>query len=282
MATSQKKKNYIPATDAAFAAWVQNFQLYLGGAGLTAAPSAYTAADATAWTAQYATEYATWTAAYAAWLDDGNRGKNVVEAKKNARAVLERQIRAVVRDIQGAVTDDFRDTPANLTTDVGVLNHLGLTVPVWMNANLDSGRHPTKPPSVPPDFDVESGPPGILRVNWHNPESMPPGERTGVSRKAKPRGVTSVQVAVEIAVRTARGMQSATIVKNLARTPGYVDVGSRYAGLTVKVKGRYVGTKDQVGPWSTEMYFVVPGEPSLANIEASDGGVGSPLVARPQ
>jgi hypothetical protein len=208
---------YIPAKDALFASWSQNFSDVI-----EADPGLYglQAADAVA----IASVNDTFQAAYTLAIDPGTRTKVTVAAKdlaRNQAKVLERSYAQIIQANVG-VTQDAKTAA-------------GLTV-------RDVTRTPIPAPATNPIAALAGGQPLNILIRWHD-------VNTPLSR-AKPYGVMALEI---YAATSATVISDPTMLpfKGLdTRNPLTITFSASDANKTAYMAFRYVTRRGLVGPWS--------------------------------
>jgi|TARA_R110002167_G_C12665306_1_gene650289 hypothetical protein len=220
--------NYIPAKDADFDAWLLNFSTLL-----TAAPATYglTAPDAVLVDAQQVA----WAAAYLLATDPGTRTSVTVAAKDAARASAEFVVRpfAVNISLNPSVTNGDK-------TDIGVTVRNNIPTPI-------------PAPVVAPVIALLTAMPLTMQLQ------ITP---TGASNKAKPQGVTAIEIARSVGVVPATDPAQLLIIGQYGKTPMFQEFVAEDQGKFVTFAARYRTRSgpagvSQAGPWSNLSTFVV-------------------------
>jgi hypothetical protein len=223
------KKDYIPARDSFFAAWLLNFATLIA-----ATPAAYglTAPDAVV----IGEQNTAFQAAYTAATDPSTRTKGTVAAKDVARAAAELIIRpyAVRISQNNAVTDEAK-------ADVGVT--IRKTVPTPIPAPVDA-----------PNLGMQSLIPGQLTAAYNV---------VGQAGKAKPEGAVGIELVQSIGTVFATDPSQCALVGTYTKSPLRVGYVPEDSGKKVTLFARFVtrsgpGGKAQSGPWSLPLQFVAP------------------------
>lgn len=231
----QKRKStimandYIPKTDAGFAAWLLNFSLLL-----TASPTTYglIAGDAVA-VAAVNTAYQ---AAYPLATDPSTRTAGTVAAKNTARANAELVVRpfAVQISLNNAVTDLAK-------SDIGVT--VRKLIPTPVPAPVDA-----------PNLGINSMIPGQLTAGYNV---------VGNIGKAKPEGAIGVEVVQSIGTVFSVDPAQCQIVGTFTKSPFRIGYLTEDSGKKVTVFARFTtrsgpGGRAQSGPWGLPLQFVAP------------------------
>lgn len=212
--------DYLPAADAAFGPWLQNFVVYANahladlGIPLNDLIPVIDAHEA-------------WKTAYAAHLAAQAAAQSATQGKEAARAAAEAAVRALVRRFQAspAVSDAERAA-------------LGITVP-------DATPSPVGPPASPPVVKVEAV--ARLRHVIHFADAATP------TKKAKPPGVSGAEIWVKLAPvadPVPTDPKALTFVALDTRTPYTLDFDAADGGKNAHYMLRWVNTKGEKGPWS--------------------------------
>lgn len=218
--------DYIPASDAELDAWQRNFLSYtdahLTELGLTAADLNLSLGARNAW----ATAFAAHIAAQAA-------AQNARTAKDDARDVLERNLRALVRRIQAApsVSDAQRQS-------------LGITV-------RDPSRAPAGAPTSRPVANVDAG----QRMR-HTIAFVDEGTPTS---KAKPDGVMGAEIWVKVGGPPPIDPSECRFLSLDTRTPYVAEYDGADAGKTAYYLLRWMSTRSEPGPWSGTVSATIAG-----------------------
>lgn len=229
--TNRTKMNppYIPANDAGFNNWVVNFDTLL-----TAAPTTYglVAGDATA----VAAVVAPWVAAYALATNPSTRTPVTIADKDAARLAAENLIRPL------AVSISLNGGVANMDkTAIGVT--VRITTPT-----------PVPPPTTQPALSLESA--------VHNVHFLRYYDTTTPDTKAKPPGVTGLQIFRSIGTTPASDPTTATYVDTWTKSPNTVGYDGTNVGKIATYFGRWVtrsgtGGQSAVGPWSAPLAVAI-------------------------
>lgn len=221
--------SYIPAADAPFDSWADNFATLL-----TADPTVYGETVGTAAVVQAA--YDAWEAAYALATNPATRTSPTIADKDAARVSLEASIRPVAQRINAnaAVTNMQRED-------------LGITV-------RKVGRTPVPPPSTAPTLALVSAIPNQQRLSIRD-EATP-------TSKAKPFGAIGVQLFRSIGEVAATDPSQCSLLGITTKTPVEVANMTADAGKVVTYFARWTtrsgpGGISQVGPWSSPLNAIV-------------------------
>ncbi len=209
-------RSYIPAKDADFENWANNFQTLIA-----AAPATYglVAADATAITAQYTT----WHSAYLLIINPATKTKTTVDAKNVAR---------------NAATVVFRAYATQIRANLGVsdANKIALGVPP-----RDPTNTPVPPPATFPVFAVLNS--TSLVTNIQSRDTLTPLSR------AKPAGVEQIEVRAVVSPTVITDPSVIPYRRMRTETPFPIEWEAGDAGKTAYIVGRYTNRKGEVGPW---------------------------------
>lgn len=220
---------YLPASDAAFDAWLTNFSTLL-----TAAPATYglVAGDAVIVAAQQ-TAY---NAAYIAATTPATRTSVTVAAKDAARASAE----AVVRPYA-----------VSISLNAGVLDGdktaIGVTVPKLVPT-------PIPAPTATPLVSLVSAVPTVATLKVVNAATP--------TSKAKPFGAIGVQMFAAIGTVPATDPAQLSWFSQPTKIPTAMTFDVADAGKICTVAARYItrggnGGEAKVGPWSALVSFVI-------------------------
>lgn len=211
--------DYIPAADAEFHVWQENFIAY---AGANLAALGLVAADLT----PVSTASSTWKTLYPAHIAAADAAQAARAAKDGGRAALVGLIRPLVARLQAspAVSDAERAS-------------LGITIP--------GTGGPIGPPTTFPIVKIECG--ARLQHTIAFTDSATP------TKKAKPAGVMGAEIWMAL---TAVGAPTPTdpatfsFVALDTRTPYTIDFGGAEGGKNAHYLLRWVNPTGQKGPWS--------------------------------
>lgn len=220
---------YIPAPDADFDAWSDNFATLL-----TADPTAYGEDAAVALTVQNA--YDAWNAAYLLAINPSTRTPSTVADKDAARVTLDATARPVAMRINA------RSSVTNLQR-----SDLGITI-------RKTTRTPVPAPATAPAVTLRSMIPGVATLGIRD-ESTP-------TSKAKPLGVRGAELWVQVDAVPGVDPANATLDKVSTKTPNTLSFTAPQAGQVATVWARWQtisgpGGAAQVGPWSAPINFVI-------------------------
>ena len=221
--------SYIPATDAGFDAWTDNFATLL-----TADPTAYGEDAASALAVQNA--YDAWAAAYLLATNPGTRTSPTIADKDAQRVNLDAAARPVAQRInaRSSVTNTQR-------------SDLGITI-------RKTTRTPVPPPATAPEVVLRSLIPGVAELQIR--------DSTTPTTKAKPAGVIGCELWVKVDTVPTPDPTEASLVKITTQTPNTLTFTPLQAGLIASVFGRWTTRSGpsgvaQVGPWSTATSFTI-------------------------
>jgi hypothetical protein len=208
--------DYIPAPDADFHAWQQNFVSYasgnLGALGLVAG-------DLTPVT----TAQSTWGTAYPAHVSAQQNAQGATQTKKDARSAYVAALRPLVKRLQ-----------ASAAADAAERANLGHTVP-------DTEPTPTGPPTTAPLGKIDCGQRLLHTINFM--------DETTPTSKSKPAGVLGAEIWIKIG-SPAAGIALGVVEESDARV-----VGGRHAiagdGLVDLIAERHPGAVGQRGKLKT-------------------------------
>ncbi len=194
-------------------------------------PKRYNLSEADA--AIIADVYAEWSAAYQPVTAPGTKTKVTVAAKDAARKMAEGTIRPCAQIIAN---------DRNVTPDDKVA--LGLNPRV-------NGRTPIKPPLAGPMLSVAPAGNLLLKLTYQC-------SGAGVSRRAKPPGVTACQLFYAVSP-TPITRQSELPLKVLAtKSPVQLRFDARDANMPAYIAARWGVQTGGVSPWSRIVSFTVP------------------------
>jgi len=221
--------NYIPAPDAAFAAWLSNFASLI-----QADPTDYglVAGDATIITAQDTA----FQAAYTLATDPSTRTSPTVAAKDAARATAEATVRpyAVQISLNSGVSDMLK---------VGVGVTVKKTVPT-----------PVPPPTTVPALSLLAATPGAHQLAYRD-TSTP-------TSKAKPPGAIGIELWRNIGTVAATDPAQCSYYAQWTKSPNVSNFTSSDVGKVCTYFARWAtrggpGGVSQVGPWSASLVISV-------------------------
>lgn len=220
--------SYIPAADADFQNWLDNFNTLL-----TAAPADFglTAPDAVIVDGVYAT----WDAAYTLAIDPSTRTPVTVASKDAARASAE----AIVRPYAVSISLNPAVTNGNKVA-------IGVTV-------RSTTPTPIPAPVVAPVIALVKANPLVQQLQ------ITP---TGASNKAKPAGCIAIEVARSVGTVAATDPAQLAIIGQYGKTPLLQEFDAEDQGKIVTYAARYrtrsgPGGVSQAGPWSNLVNFIV-------------------------
>lgn len=221
--------SYIPAPDADFDAWANNFATLL-----TAGPVAYGEDAASALVVQNA--YDTWATAYALAINPATRTPSTVANKDAERVNLDAAVRPVAQRINA------RSSVTNLQR-----SDLGITI-------RKTTRTPVPAPTTAPVVTLRSQIPGVATVQIR--------DETTPTTKAKPLGVIGVDLHVVVGSTPPASAEDVPLAKTTGKTPNTLTFAGGDSGQTAYVYARWTtrsgpGGTAQKGPWSVLLTFVV-------------------------
>ena len=218
--------DFMPTGDAELVAWTTTFMTYANG-NLTALGLAATdMMGVSATQSGFSNAFNTSNAAQ-------NAAKNAVAAKDAARALLEAQVRIVVRKLQGtaSVTNAQRES-------------LGITL-------RGQERSPIDAPTTRPVLQVDT--------SQRFRHSVAFADQNTLRSKAKPDGVSGCQIWVKIGGVPPVNVSEMTFLALDTRTPYTAEYDGDDAGKTAHYWGRWANTKGEPGPWSETASATVGG-----------------------
>lgn len=208
--------DYLPRTDAALAAWTQNFvdvvNANLAAYGVTALEVQPIENSLTIFEGALQSQLAA--------IADA---QSKTQLKDDQRAILEGQIRPLVRKIQAhpTVGDPMRAAA-------------GITVP-------DTDPTPVGPPTTAPKGTVDTS--QRLRHTIHFTDVTTPNS------KAKPAGVRGVEIWVKIGEPLPTDPSELSFITLDSRTPHVIDFDGEDGGKMATYWLRWVSTRGEPGPW---------------------------------
>lgn len=212
---------YIPAAEPAFKGWLDNFLNILA---LSAAAYGLVPSDLNGF-AIAVTDYDT---AYGESENPATRTNVTIAARVSARAIAERQARVIAMQVQA-----FGPSAALLTA-------AGLTV-----AKVPST--PVPPPQTEPDLGLVSGSSLAHKLQFRVPGNV---------GKAKPPGVTGIQIFRAVGTLPAIDASQATYLTTVTKSPFVVDFAAGDRGKIATYYGRYVTRSGPNGQASTGPFSV--------------------------
>lgn len=222
--------DYVPAPDADFDNWLQNFDALLTGAptdfGLTAPDAVVVAGVA-----------ATWFAAYNLAIDPPTRTPVTVAAKDAARAAAE----GVVRPYAVSIS-------LNPAVDPGDKVAIGVT----LRSEVPT---PIPAPTTAPELGLQSIILGQATLTF---------KEVGGVGKSKPFGVVGLEVRRTLGVAPAVDPAAALSVGIFTKSPWRLPNSSGDAGKVQTVFARWITRSgpsgvSQSGPWAAPLSWVIPG-----------------------
>jgi len=221
--------SYIPAPDADFNNWLNNFSTLLTAdptaVGETAGTALVLAADVTAWNAAYATA-----------TNPATRTAPAVAAKDNARVAAEATVRPIAIRIRNnaAVTDAQR-------VDYGV------TVPKLVPT-------PIPAPTSFPIIGLRAATPGVHQLQYTDSDAP--------SGKAKPFGAVGIELWRSVGTVPATDPSQCTFYGTATKSPFRSTFITADAGKVCTYFARWntksgPGGMAQTGPWSAPLSVVI-------------------------
>ena len=219
--------SYIPAKDAAFDAWADNFS-----ALLTATPALFAQTSGTA--ATVANIVAIWNAAYALVTAPGTKTKSTVSAKNTARHNCAALLRPVAQQISlnPAVTSENK-------TAIGVNPRTNTPTPVTT-------------PTTYPSLTITTALPLQHIIQYRDQLASP-------TSKAKPAGAVAMQLFAQPSATPISDPTLLAFIEVQTKSPFAVTWTSAALGKTAYYAARWQTRKGLVGPWSPIASFVVAG-----------------------
>lgn len=213
--------DYIPASDAAFQTWVDNFVTY---ANVHVADLGLTSADMTPVTnaaMDFSTKFATHTTAQLT-------AQSARQAKDDSRDALETALRALVRQLQASPSVDDAERAA-----------LGITV-----------RDSIKTLNV---GGIMSRPIGAVDTSQRLRHEIRFADESTPTRKAKPAGIMGCEIWVKVAApgeAAPTGPEGLSFVAMDTASPYIAEYDGANGGKTAHYMLRWVKTSGEKGPWS--------------------------------
>jgi len=237
-AVFSKGPSYIPGPNKDFDEWFMNFNSQL--AALTASTLGLTSSDLSS----ISSAYASWHAAFASATTPNTATTPIIRQMQDLRKIVTDVIRPIVRKLKGVAYDAEDTNETTSSTWDGYLLSLGIKP-------NKTGRTRVVPPSEGPTFSVICAAELQLKLKFEQKQSIAPAPGHKISRKKKPNGVRSCQVAYQVG-------NSGIIVQDFTRTPLIINFLPRDAGQVVALRARWVTSRGDYSPWSTEVTFTVP------------------------
>jgi hypothetical protein len=220
---------YLPAQDAAFDAWFDNFS-----ALITAAPTDYglVSGDATA----IAASFTSWHAAYLLATNPTTRTSPAIAAKDAERTSAEQVIRPYATQISRNPAVSNLDKTA-----------VGVNLP-------NTARTPVPPPSTQPALSLVAA--------IHNLQTLAYRDTATPTTKAKPAGAIGMELWRTIATGPVVDPSAAALIGIVTKSPTNVGTLSGDAGKTATYFARWTTRSGpagvaQVGPWSAPLAVVI-------------------------
>lgn len=218
--------SYIPAPDAGFLDWVENFATLL-----TADPTLYGIDAIAAGIIQGAAD--AYSAAYALAVNPGTRTPVTVAAKDSARIVAQGTARTYAAQIRlnpGVANEDKIDLGLNLPNNAGSPIPAPSTFPLLTFLQASPGTH---------QFSFkDSGTPSV---------------------KAKPYGALQLELRAVAAVAAATDPELMLTKQMVTKSPFLVEWGAPDYGKIATYAGRWVTRRGLVSPWSALSDFLILG-----------------------
>ena len=220
---------YIPAPDAQFDAWLNNFSTLL-----TAAPATYglTAGDAIA----VAAVTATWNPAYAAAVNPPTRTSVTIAAKDAARVTAEALVRPLAQTI---------------SKNAGVTNNAKTAIGVNLT---NQSRTPVPPPTTVPGL--------TLVASIHFQQTLAYRDTTTPTSKSKPPGAIGVDMRMQLGIAPGTMPDNAAPLTVATKSPVVISFTSQDVGKYATYWARWQtrsgpGGQAQYGDWSAPLTVVV-------------------------
>lgn len=216
---------YIPAKDADFDNWSNNFQTVIA-----ANPALYglASADATAITASYTT----WHAAYILLTSP---------ATKTAPNVANKDVQ------KAAALIVFRGYAQIIQSNLGVSNTAKSAAGLTVKA---TGRTPIPAPGTAPILGFIGATPGVATLKY--------ADTSTPTTKAKPFGALQLELWTFVGTTPpVGGAAGCSFVGLFTKSPFSVNFSGGQAGMTCYAYGRWVTRRGLVGPWSAVLSFGV-------------------------
>lgn len=220
---------YIPASDAGFDTWLNNFATLIA-----ATPTVYglVAGDATAITAQKTA----WNTAYALVVNPATKTSVTVAGKDAARATAE----AVVRPYAVQISNNSGVDPSDKTA-VGVT--VKKTIPT-----------PVPPPTTSPTLSLVTATPLAHQLAYRD-TSTP-------TSKSKPAGAIQIQLNRAVGIAFTVDPEAASFYGMWTKSPNVSSFDAGQAGMKCTYFARWVtrggpGGASQFGPWSAPLQLMV-------------------------
>ena len=210
--------DYIPAGDAEFDVWENNFVAY------ATANAVALGLDPLVDIPPLATAETTWDADFAANASAQAAAESARQAKDAARAAFEGVIRPLVARLQASPDVDDAERAA-----------LGITVP-------DRIATPSEIPATRPVVSVDTSERLQHTVSF--------ADAATPTRTAKPKGVMGVEIWVKIGGAAPVGPSEVTFLATDTRTPYVATYPGVVANQVAHYMLRWVNTRGEKGPWS--------------------------------
>jgi hypothetical protein len=218
--------DFIPRKDADFLKWTNNFMKYLGQSlrRFGFPEDIYT---------ELTEQHEDFVQKLEAAEEPATRTKLTVQAKKSARAILEKNMRSSIREYLSyshLVTDEDRD---------------GLGIPIHKTS-----RTPAPVATTYPDFDVDSGTIRRLTVDFYDQHSK--------KSKAKPAGQHGAEIRWAILDAAPQSIGELTNSGFDTRTPFTLEFDENQRGKTVYFCLCWENTRGEKGPWGEIVSAIIP------------------------
>jgi hypothetical protein len=232
--TGHRVKPYIPSKDDQFDKWAKQFSTYLTAQVI---PFAVPVPAVTAAAPLIATAYTNWHNAYLA-----NQAPNKTELTVNAAGVARSAFEALARPIAVALSAD----------SAGLTEVEKLTLGVTLRNNV---RTRQDPPKVAPTIEVVSVQPhGKIQFRAvHSARN----DQVGVRQRAKPQGVTGIQIGIAISQFQPR-QDDLVVCGTISKNPDWIDLGGENSGKQGWFSARYITRRAEVSQWGPMLPLGVP------------------------
>lgn len=267
MPVAQTLKSFIPAPDDKFDEFVTFLGTKVSG---TVALSGITVSMIAAFTG----DLAAWSTAFAAYGRSTNkalRSMPTTLAKNTARKTLSSTVRDMARSVIGWALADSDVTPGNTTVDAQYIASYGFHVPYQLNATKNYRRGKTHPPVGGPTIFVNNGVQAQLVISYHNEQQLRTGSYGLLGGKAKPPGVTGIEVQCLVGYPARAEIGHNPAVAVMTKSPTYVTFSENLVGLNCSIAARYIGSNGQASAWSRPIVAVIPGTPQGVSGEDVSG-----------
>jgi|SRR5579862_9695979 len=220
---------YIPAPDADFDNWFNNFSTLI-----TASPTTYGLVSGDATT--IAASFTAWHTKYVAATDPTTRTSPTVAAKTAQRALSEQLVRPY------AISISQNPAVTNLAKTA-----VGVNLP-------NTARTPVPPPTTAPALSLASA--------IHNQQVLNYYDTSTPTTKSKPAGVIALELWQYIGVAPGTDVSLANLYGSLTKSPATIGTSSGDVGKIATYWGRWStrsgpGGQNQTGPWSAPLSVAI-------------------------